>query len=59
MNLIIAVLLLRIFFLSPTPEAYNKFLPYLAGLYVVDSFFLVALYRTIQSRKAGLGAIKN
>lgn len=28
-NLIIAVLLLRIFFLSPTPEAYNKFLPYL------------------------------
>ena len=29
LNLIIAVLLLRIFFLSPTPEAYNKFLPYL------------------------------
>lgn len=28
-NLIITVLLLRIFFLSPTPEAYNKFLPYL------------------------------
>ena len=27
--LIITVLLLRIFFLSPTPEAYNKFLPYL------------------------------
>ena len=29
LNLVIAVLLLRIFFLSPTPEAYNKFLPYL------------------------------
>lgn len=29
-NLVIAVLLLRIFFLSSTPEAYNRFLPWLA-----------------------------
>lgn len=27
LNLIISVLILRVFFLSPTPEAYNKFLP--------------------------------
>ena len=29
-NLIVAVLVLRIFFLSTTPEAYNGFLPWLA-----------------------------
>lgn len=29
-NLVITVLLLRVFFLSPTPEAYVKFLPYLS-----------------------------
>ncbi|MDR1518005.1 MAG: hypothetical protein LBS52_07940 [Dysgonamonadaceae bacterium] len=30
LNLLISVLLLRIFFLSPAPEAYNAFLPWLA-----------------------------
>ena len=33
--------------------------PLFSGLYFVDSFFLVAFYRTIQGRKAGLGTIKN
>ena len=44
----------RIFFLSPTPEAYNKVSPLFSGLYFVDSLFLVALYRTVQGRKTGL-----
>ena len=30
LNLVISVLLLRIFFLAPAPEAYNAFLPWLA-----------------------------
>lgn len=28
-NLVVSMLILRVFFLAPTPEAYNKFLPYL------------------------------
>ena len=39
LNLIIAVLLLRIFFLSPTPEAYNKFLPYLVVYTLLTASF--------------------
>ena len=39
LNLIIAVLLLRIFFLSPTPEAYNKFLPYLVVYTMLTASF--------------------
>lgn len=38
-NLVIAVLLLRIFFLSPTPEAYNSFLPYLLVYTVLTASF--------------------
>ncbi|MFV0545007.1 MAG: hypothetical protein ACK5ND_02205 [Bacteroides sp.] len=33
-NLVIALLILRVFFLSDAPEAYNKFLPYM-GLYTL------------------------
>ena len=39
LNLIIAILLLRIFFLSPTPEAYNKFLPYLVVYTLLTASF--------------------
>ena len=39
LNLIIAVLLLRIFFLSPMPEAYNKFLPYLVVYTLLTASF--------------------
>lgn len=39
LNLIIAVLLLRIFFLSTTPEAYNAFLPWLAVYTLLTASF--------------------
>ena len=39
LNLIITVLLLRIFFLSDTPEAYNKFLPYMALFTILTASF--------------------
>ena len=39
LNLITAVLFLRLFFLSPTPEAYNKFLPYLVVYTLLTSSF--------------------
>lgn len=38
-NLVIAVLLLRIFFLSSTPEAYNRFLPWLTVCTLLTASF--------------------
>ncbi|MEG0039146.1 MAG: hypothetical protein RR711_08235 [Bacteroides sp.] len=38
-NLLIAVLLLRVFFLSSTPEAYNSFLPWLAVYTLLTASF--------------------
>lgn len=39
LNFVVAVLLLRIFFLSDTPEAYNKFLPYMALFTLLTASF--------------------
>ncbi len=54
LNLVISVLLLRIFFLAPAPEAYNAFLPWLAIYTLLTASLLMALHCTVQGRRTRL-----